>query len=79
MLPDNCRWADAPDASFLYRNYACIASVMPGRVEIKRGRKRDPKPPLVGTCGSVEQGKRHVERWVAARYRRSASSSGSAL
>ena len=67
-LPDNCRWADTPAASFLYRNYACIASVRVGRVEIARGRKKAPLPPLVGVRGSIEQGKRHVERWVAARY-----------
>lgn len=67
MLPDNCRWSDTAEGACLYRNYACIAVVRPGRVEIARGRKKAPLPPLVGVCGSVEQGKRHVERWVAAR------------
>ncbi len=81
MLPENCRWSDTAEGACLYRNYTCIAVVRPGRVEIPRGRKKAPLPPLVGVCGSVEQGKRHVERWVAARmgYSRSASSSGSAL
>lgn len=69
MLPDNCRWADTAEGACLYRNYACIAVVRPGSVEIARGRKKAPLPPLVGRCGSIEQGKRHVERWVAARLR----------
>ena len=67
MLPDSYRWLQTPTGASLFHNYACVATVEPGRVSIKRGRKRDPKPALTGACGSVEQGKRHVERWVAAR------------
>lgn len=70
MLPANCRWSDTPDASFLYRNYACIAVVRPGRVEISRGRKKAPLPPLVGVCGSIAHGKRQVEAWLAASRKR---------
>lgn len=64
MLPADYRWHDAPDASHLYLNYRCVATVRSGQVVISRGRKKDPAPPLVGVCGSIEQGKRYVERWV---------------
>lgn len=37
MLPDNCRWSDTAEGACLYRNYACIVVVRPGRVEIQRG------------------------------------------
>ncbi|KAF1698365.1 hypothetical protein CSC62_05510 [Pseudoxanthomonas jiangsuensis] len=70
MLPDSYRWHDGPEGSRLFYNYGCVATVRAGRVSIGRGRKRAPLPPLEGVCGSVEQGKRHVERWVMARMGR---------
>ncbi len=70
MLPESYRWLDEPGASHLYLNYRCVATVRAGQVVISRGRKKDPAPPLVGVCGSIEHGKRHVERWVAARLTR---------
>lgn len=67
MLPADYRWLDSPEGSYLRHGYRCVAIVRPGRVTILRGRKSRPELPLEGAFGSVEQGKRHVERWVAAR------------
>ena len=66
MLKPACRWLDSPDGSFLYWNYACIARVKPEGARwlttISWGGRWYSAP-----AGSRLQGKRWVERWVAAR------------
>jgi len=69
MLPDTCRWLDTPAASYCHYHFRCIAVVVPGQVVIERAAGRRQRPSLKGRCGSIAQGKRHVERWVAARLR----------
>lgn len=66
MLPDQCRWLDTPDASFCHYHYRCIAIVVRGQVVIARSAGRRKRHDLMGKCGSIAQGKRHVERWIAA-------------
>ena len=66
MLPDQCRWIDCPDGSFLHWNFACIAYVHPnesGWHSTVRWRGRE----LACRCGGREQGKRWIERWLASR------------
>jgi hypothetical protein len=60
-LPDSYRWADAKDYATLYWGWSWIASVRPRQVEVRTRTGR-----RTGRCGSIEQGKRHVERWVIA-------------
>lgn len=63
MLKPACRWLDAPDGSYLYWNYRCVAHVKPagGHVltTITWGGRRH-----LGRAATLEQGKRWVERWV---------------
>ena len=71
MLPDSYRWAHTEDCAILYLRWGWVATVKPGSVELKAGNGQN----ITGPCGSIEQGKRFVERWVEAtsrpqRYRR---------
>lgn len=67
MLPnDNFHWVESEDGAFLQWRYACVALVRArtmgedfNRVEIYARRF------IQSRAGSVEQGKRHIERWVA--------------
>lgn len=61
-LPDSYRWSDGEEYAALYLRWGCVASVKAGLVEV---RTRDGGR-MTGRCGSIEQGKRHVERWVLA-------------
>lgn len=71
MLPnDNYRWEESENGAFLQWRYACVALVRTRkawesfcRVEIFT------RPPIISRAGSVEQGKRHIERWLAKRER----------
>ena len=66
MLPPQARWIDCPDGSFLHWHYACIAYVSAnerGWYSVVRWRGRE----LSCGCGSREQGKRWIERWLAPR------------
>ena len=67
MLPnENYHWVETEDGAFLQWRYACVALVRArkkgedfNRVEIYARRF------IQSRAGSVEQGKRHIERWVA--------------
>jgi len=65
MLAPSFRWVDFEDGASLYFNYRLVARVRPGaqRFEVVIQSRRE----LRGTAASIEQGKRHVERWIAAR------------
>ena len=65
MLPNpGWRWIDSADGSFLHMHYACVAVVRAdGRVLIYRRRRSA----VVGKVAGIASGKRHVERWLAAR------------
>lgn len=63
MLPAPFHWITDGQAARLYMRYGWLATVRPGRVEIGIGSGR-----VGGPCGSIEQGMRYVERWVAAKY-----------
>lgn len=64
MLPPACRWIDAPEKSCLLWHYACVAVVRAdGRVLIQWGKA----PAIERRAASLEQGKRHVERWISKR------------
>ena len=61
MLPDGYRWIEADGAAYLRHGYGCAAIVRPGQVTINRATKNKPRTDLIGTCGSIEHGKRQVE------------------
>ena len=62
MLPPPCRWIDYDAYSCLMWHYGCVAVVyLDGRVVLQWGAGLEAK------AASLEQGKRHVERWVSAR------------
>lgn len=71
MLPNpNFRWVESENGAFLHWRYKCVALVRarkPGesfnRVEIRARRF------IASRAGSVEQGKRHIERWLAKQAR----------
>lgn len=68
MLPnDNWRWLDGPEGAFLHQRFACVAAVAldRGKVAVRIYRRR--RGPVYGTVATVAQGKRYVERWLAAR------------
>lgn len=63
-LPPPCRWIDCETKSCLMWHYGCIAVVhADGRVTIQWARGKQ----MERRAASLAQGKRHVERWVAAR------------
>lgn len=62
MLPAAYHWTDAPDGAYLHFNAICVAIVRNGQVTITFEHRTHH-----GTCGSTEQGKRYVERWITAR------------
>lgn len=62
MLPNDCRWIDSDEGSFLHHRFACIASVRAdGSVLIRWYAE------VRGQAASRAQGKRHIERWIAVR------------
>lgn len=64
MLPPACRWIDYADKSCLMWHYGCVGVVhADGRVVIQWGKARA----IESRSASLEQGKRHVERWVSKR------------
>lgn len=64
-LPPPCRWVECRDGGIaLHWHYGCIASVRPdGMVTITWAWGVR----LQGKAASLAQGRRYVERWVAAR------------
>jgi len=65
-LNPNCRWRVEEDRAFLDWNYGCIAYVVPkdGRfLSVIQWQQRTHQAP----CGSVAQGMRWIERWMAHR------------
>lgn len=67
MLSQSYRWSFADGAAFLDYNAGNVASVRlvdgKWRTQVRWG----PHEPLFGHCGSMEQGMRFIERWVAKR------------
>ena len=69
MLPnENYRWEESENGAFLQWRYGCVALVRAKRdgfcrVEIRSRRL------IISRAGSVEQGKRHIERWLAKQAR----------
>jgi hypothetical protein len=66
MLGEAYRWIDSKEGSFLQLRYGCVAAVKlrDGKIQVwinVAGKE------VTGTAGSVAMGKRHVERWIAAR------------
>ena len=66
MLGDAYRWIDSKNGSLLHLRYGCVAAVKlrDGKVQVwinVTGKE------VTGTAGSIAMGKRHVERWIAAR------------
>ena len=62
MLPSCCSWIDSDDGAFLHWNAITVAIVRrDGMVTIQWRGKR-----FGGKAGSLAQGKRFAERWVAA-------------
>jgi hypothetical protein len=69
MLGEAYRWIDSEEGSFLRLRYGCVAGVKlrDGKVVVwinVTGKE------VTGTAGSIAQGKRYVERWIAARGKR---------
>lgn len=70
MLPPNYRWEESENGAFLQWRYGCVAVVRVKRegerfCEVEsRARKL-----IRSRAGSVEQGKRHIERWLAKQER----------
>ena len=62
MLPASFRWIDYPEGSYLHYNAKGVGSVKDREVTIRWGGHV-----VHGRCGSTAQGKRFVERWIAAR------------
>lgn len=61
MLPPAYRWADTDTGSVLYLRYGAVATVAAdGRVKLLGAR------PIESQAASRAQGKRFVERWIAA-------------
>lgn len=61
MLPDSYRWADSDTGAVLFLRYGAVASVaVDGRVTLLGGKR------IEGQAASLAQGKRFVERWIAA-------------
>lgn len=65
MLPEGFRWIRSENGAFLQWRYKCVALVRERkawetfcRVEIFT------HPPIISRAGSVEQGVRHITRWV---------------
>lgn len=70
MLGPDYFWIDSADgdAAYLQHRYACTAVVKKTpegriRVSISYGGRE-----VIGTAASVKQGKRFIERWLAARH-----------
>jgi hypothetical protein len=64
-LNDNFHWIRSEHGAFLHWHYKCVALVRERkaweahcRVEIFT------HPPIISRAGSVEQGVRHITRWV---------------
>ncbi|WP_202844814.1 hypothetical protein [Luteimonas saliphila] len=61
MLPDSYRWADSDTGAVLFQRYGAVAKVtVDGRVTLIGGKR------IEGPAASLAQGKRFVERWIAA-------------
>lgn len=66
MLPPAYNWIETERGAFLRFNYGMMASVKPlnGRYEVTIYWRDDQHG---GAVGSIAQGKRFIERWVAKR------------
>jgi len=66
MLSRPYRWTESPTGAYLHFNYRGVARVVADgpcyRVTIHWRDKT-----LTGRAASIEQGKRHIERWIEAR------------
>lgn len=65
MLPEPYAWRITPTSAHLDYRYLCVAFVLPDRTRFRsviqwRGRTHE------APCGSVAQGVRWIERWIAA-------------
>ncbi|WP_202841998.1 hypothetical protein [Luteimonas saliphila] len=60
-LPGSFRWSDSDTGSVLFLRYGAVASVtVDGHVTLLGGKR------VEGPAASLAQGKRFVERWIAA-------------